>query len=113
MSIWRAAIARLRADRPEERSWRTVPGAAWSALALALCLQLLLDAGLPRPPASAQALGAPPAASTIALASLSDPLPMAKAFNLVLQAHDNQPGKSIIIALLLLIAYVDLARRNR
>lgn len=98
MSIWRAAIARLRVGRPDERSWQEVPGAVWSALALVLGLQLAVDAGLPRPAATARALEAPPSAATIALASLGDPLPIAKALNLVLQAHDNQPGKSIPFA---------------
>lgn len=98
MSIWRAAIARLSVSRSDERPWRAVPRAAWIALAIALCLQVAFDLTLPRPQATAQALDAPPSAAAIALASLGDPLPVAKAFNLLLQAHDNQPGRSIPFA---------------
>ncbi|MFN0163339.1 MAG: hypothetical protein ACKVQQ_19095 [Burkholderiales bacterium] len=88
----------MRIGRSDERSWRAVPVTAWIALSLSICLQLAFDAAQPRPAATANALGPPPSAAAIRLASLGDPLPIAKALNLILQAHDNQPGKSIPFA---------------
>jgi hypothetical protein len=43
-------------------------------------------------------LAAPPTARNIVIASLGDPLPAAKLMNLQLQAHDNQPGRSLPFA---------------
>lgn len=96
--------------RRDQRPLRRVPPAAWLALLLALVLQLALWRTLPRRPPSAADLNDPPSVMKVVAASLGDPLPAAKLINLLLQAHDNQPGLSIPFARLdyrMLIRWLD------
>jgi hypothetical protein len=98
MWIWRAATVEVRATRRDERPWRAVPVPAWLALGAALAAQLALDRAAPRPAATAAALAPPPTVAAMRVATLGDALPLAKALNLYLQAHDNQPGLSLPFA---------------
>ncbi len=66
--------------------------AAWCVLVLALAGQVALSTLTPRGQPQAEDLQAPPGVRAITAASLGDPLAAAKLMNLVLQAHDNQPG---------------------
>ena len=69
--------------------------AAWGLLALALLAQVTFSSLTPRQRPQAADLAAPPSTRVITAASLGDPLAAAKVMNLVLQAHDNQPGISV------------------
>lgn len=84
--------------QPDQRPLGVVPPVAWCFLALALLAQVALYALTPRQQPQAADLAAPPSARAIAVASLGDPIAAAKVLNLVLQAHDNQPGISIPFA---------------
>ncbi len=68
---------------------------AWCLLALALLAQVTLSVLTPRQRPQAADLAVPPSAHAITAASLGDPIAAAKVMNLMLQAHDNQPGISI------------------
>jgi hypothetical protein len=63
------------------------------ALLLAGQVGLALWRGVPE--AGAQPLGRPPSIIASRLASLDDPVPLAKMLDLYLQAHDVQPGLSL------------------
>jgi len=78
--------------RRDQRPPGVVGHAAWGALALALAGQVALSVLTPRGQPHAEDLQAPPGVHAITGASLGDPLAAAKLMNLVLQAHDNQPG---------------------
>jgi len=82
----------------DERALARVPGAGWLVLALALVAQIAFSTCTPRSAPSAAELAPPPSVATVTVASLGDPLPAAKIMNLLLQAHDNQPGLSIPFA---------------
>jgi hypothetical protein len=79
----------------EERRLTAVPWPITLVLAAALCVQIAWQAAAPRPVARGAALGAPPAAATLRIASLGDPVALSAALVLYLQAFDNQPGISI------------------
>ena len=82
----------------DERPLARVPGTAWVVLALALAAQIGFSTFTPRSAPTAADLRPPPSVAAIVAASLGDPLPAAKVMNLLLQAHDNQPGLSIAFA---------------
>ena len=64
-------------------------------LAITLALQITWHAMQPRPQARAQDLAPPPPAFALRAASFGDPIFLAYALLLRLQAFDNQPGISI------------------
>jgi hypothetical protein len=78
-----------------ERRLTIVPKPVLGLLAAALSIQVLVSLALPRPTASAQALPPPASAPMLRIGSLGDPIPLAQALTLYLQAFDNQPGISI------------------
>jgi len=78
-----------------ERPFSAVPRSVTVLLVLGLCLQVFLHASHPRPQAKAEDLHAPPSLNTLHLASLGEPVALAKLLTLHLQAFDNQPGISI------------------
>jgi hypothetical protein len=78
-----------------ERRLSIVPRAVLGLLAVGLAAQVALGLLLPRPSARAQALAAPASADMLRVGSLGDPIPLAQALTLYLQAFDNQPGISL------------------
>ena len=84
-------------DRPrrDERPWSDVSRTAALLFALGIVAQVSMHAIAPAPVARATDLGPPPGVRSVVAASLGDPLAGAKVMNLLLQAHDNQPGMSI------------------
>jgi hypothetical protein len=76
----------------DERPLSSVPRAVAAALVLALAAQLVLHAASPRPAARAEDLPPPPSAQALALASLGDPVTLAKLAMLYVQTFDVQPG---------------------
>jgi hypothetical protein len=82
----------------DERPLSSVPAIAWTLLGLALAAQVVFTHSHPRQPPRAADLGRPPARLVVSALSLGDPLTVAKLMNLVLQAHDNQPGISLPLA---------------
>jgi hypothetical protein len=81
-----------------ERPVAAVPRAVIVLLAAALFLQIALAAVRPRPSASAEALGTPPAEATLRALAFGEPIAFAALLTLYLQAFDNQPGISIPFA---------------
>ena len=84
--------------RRDQRALSRVPVMAWLVFVAAMAAQLCLATLTPHTAPTAADLRAPPAVTTIMVASLGDPLPAAKVMNLLLQSHDNQPGLSIPFA---------------
>jgi hypothetical protein len=78
-----------------ERRLSIVPRTVLGLLAAGLAAQVTLSLMLPGPSAKAQALPAPASAAVLRVGSLGDPIPLAQALTLYLQAFDNQPGISI------------------
>lgn len=78
-----------------ERPIATVPKPALLLLALGLGLQIAWHSSQPPSRAKAEDLPQPPSLSALRLASLGEPLALAKALMLHLQAFDNQPGIQI------------------
>jgi hypothetical protein len=78
-----------------ERPLTDVPMAALLLLAAGLAAQLAWHAWRPGPQARAEALPAPPPEVVLRVASLGDPVALAKGLMLWLQAFDNQPGISV------------------
>jgi hypothetical protein len=78
-----------------ERRLSVVPRAVVALLALALAAQLTLRLWQPRPVASAHALPVPASPGVLRVTSFGDPIALAQALTLYLQAFDNQPGISI------------------
>ncbi|NGZ84581.1 hypothetical protein [Duganella aceris] len=72
-----------------------VPRAVLAALALALLLQVLWQAGRPPPRARPHDLPPAPSPAALRLMALGDPVALSKATMLYLQAHDDQAGVSI------------------
>ena len=91
-------MSESRPGRRDQRPSKVVGPAAWCLLAAALAGQIALSALTPRQPPQAADLQAPPDVRALVVASLGDPLAAAKLMNLLLQAHDNQPGISIPFA---------------
>lgn len=83
--------ARWRKDRP----LRDVPVLIWALLILSLIFQLYWHSQNSKPVARADELASPMAVQAYHLASLGEPLAMAKILNLWLQAYDRQPGISL------------------
>ena len=67
-------------------------------IAAALLAQISFGLVRPREARSAEPLRPPPTVVAITMMGLGDSLAVAKLLNLVLQAHDNQPGTSIPLA---------------
>ena len=82
----------------DERPLARVPRRGWLILALALAAQISFSSAIPRAAPTAADLRPPPSVAAVVGASLGDVLPAAKVMNLLLQAHDNQPGLSIPFA---------------
>ena len=78
-----------------ERPVRDVPLLALLLLALGLAAQVSWHAWRPGPTARAEALAEPPAGAVLRVASFGEPVALARALMLWLQAFDNQPGLSI------------------
>ena len=78
-----------------ERPVRDVPLAGLLLLAAGLAAQLAWHAWRPGPTARAEALPAPPPEALLRVASIGDPVALAKGLMIWLQAFDNQPGISI------------------
>lgn len=73
-----------------ERSLYDVPKAVLAILAGALALQVSLKMAHPVVPPAASDLRAPPGQASLQLASLGDPIPLAKVLMLYLQSYDYQ-----------------------
>jgi hypothetical protein len=78
-----------------ERPWKSVPRSVLVILGVAFFLQLFWHAVQPRPAARAEDLTSPPPFAALQAASFGDPIFLAYALLLRLQAFDNQPGISI------------------
>ena len=79
----------------DERPLSHVSAPVLALLAAGLALQIGLHAVTPEPQAKAQDLTQPPAASLLRLASLGEPIALAKILMLELQAFDYQSGTKI------------------
>lgn len=79
----------------KQRAPGTVPQPVVMALILALALQVLWIRHLPPPRGNAQDLPPPPTLNSVRLADFGEPIALAQATNLYLQAFDDQPGISI------------------
>ena len=82
----------------DRRPLGKVPVAAWLALSVALAAQIAWSSMTLRPAPTAADLTTAPTRRLALAVSLGDPLTAGKLMNLVLQAHDNQPGLSIPFA---------------
>ena len=78
-----------------ERPLSAVPRLAKVVLVAALALQIGWHASVPKPAATASALGMPPSSSWLRAASLGEPIALSQLLVLYLQAFDNQPGVSV------------------
>lgn len=78
-----------------ERPLAHVSAPVLTLLAAGLALQLGLHAAAPTPRAKAQDLSRPPASSLLRLASLGEPIVLAKIMMLQLQAFDYQSGTKV------------------
>jgi len=78
-----------------ERPISTVPKSALLLLTLGLSLQLVWHAGQPQHLAQAEDLPPAPSLSALKIISFGEPIALAKALMLYLQAFDNQPGLRI------------------
>ena len=79
----------------KERPISAVPGVVTALLALGLVSQIALRAASPPPKASAEDLPVSPSIETLRLASLGDPVALAKGLMLYLQAFDYQSGTRV------------------
>lgn len=75
-----------------ERRLKAVPAGVLAAFAIALGLQLELKREMPPPQARAADLSPAPGRTGLRLAGFGDPIPLAKALMLYLQAFDYQAG---------------------
>jgi hypothetical protein len=103
---------RVRLFFAKRKAQAPAPKALWLVLVLALGMSTALSTLRGDPKASAQALGTPPTASMARLLSLDEPVAFAKVLNLVVQAHDAQPGLSLSYGQLdyaQLVSWMDLA----
>lgn len=76
----------------DERPLADVPRGVGITVALALAAQIALHATAPPPAARAEDLPPPPSAQGLALASLGDPVTLARLAMLYVQSFDVQPG---------------------
>ena len=81
--------------RGRDRPLSHVPRGVYGLMGMALVLQLVFHGIQPRPIASADALSPPPDAAVFRVASLGEPVVLAKILMLRLQAFDYQSGISI------------------
>lgn len=72
-----------------------MPPATKTILVVGLCAQIAWQMLAPAPVARASALSFPPDTASLRLVSLGEPIALAHALALYLQAFDNQPGISI------------------
>jgi hypothetical protein len=79
----------------DERPLRHVSAPALTLLAAGLALQIGLHCLMPAPRAKAEDLQPPPAATMLRLASLGEPIALAKILMLHLQAFDYQSGSKV------------------
>jgi hypothetical protein len=79
----------------DERPLSHVSGPVLALLAAGLALQIGLHAAMPRPRAAAPDLLPAPSASLLRLASLGEPVALAKILMLQLQAFDYQSGSKV------------------
>src|ERR1035437_6605103 len=79
----------------DERPLSHVSRPVLALLAAGLALQIGLHAAAPQPSATAPELLPPPATSLLRLASLGEPIALAKILMLQLQAFDYQSGTKI------------------
>src|SRR2546429_4402601 len=79
------------AERPIAR----VPRFVLALLALGLAAQIALKASSPQPKAKAEDLAPAPSIAALRLASFGDPVALAKALMLYLQAFDYQSGSKV------------------
>jgi hypothetical protein len=86
---------KLRFGAGKERPVSAVPRPAIIVLAVALAAQVAWHAASPRPVARASSLQHPAPAAWLRASSLGEPIALAAALVLYLQAFDNQPGVSI------------------
>ena len=94
-SAWQRALERVRYFFAKRKAQAPAPKALWFLLALSLALTAGLSTLRGAPKASAEELGLPPSALGARLISLDEPVALAKILNLVVQAHDAQPGLSL------------------
>jgi hypothetical protein len=80
---------------PGQRPLHSIPRWIIVGVPVLLCLQILWRAAQPDPHEHVTALPAPPTLTDLRIASLDDPIALAKILMLWLQAYDNQPGVSI------------------
>ncbi len=78
-----------------QRSIAGVPRGVLALLALALAAQIGVKAAAPPPRAAAEDLSPAPSIATLRLASFGDPVALAKALMLYLQAFDYQSGSKV------------------
>ncbi len=78
-----------------ERSIARVPRLVLALLALGLAAQIALKASSPQPRAKAEDLAPAPSIAALRLASFGDPVALAKALMLYLQAFDYQSGSKV------------------
>lgn len=78
-----------------QRPLATIPKKIIWLIGIALLLQIGLNFFLPRASAKAQALTVPPSLHSLLVASIGEPIALAKFLMLNLQAFDNQPGASL------------------
>lgn len=81
--------------RGAERTIGVVPRPVTALLAIALCLQIGWQALRPGPSARPEALDSPPSPAALRVMTFGEPVALAQALTLYLQAFDNQPGVSI------------------
>lgn len=101
----RQFVAKRKAQAP-------APKVLWMLLVLLLGCSVVLSELRGAPKAMAEDLGVPPSPLVARLYSLDDPVALAKWFNLLVQAHDAQPGLSLSYGQLnydQLVAWLDLS----
>lgn len=88
------------------------PKALWALLLAGLLATALMSELRGDPKQQTESLGLPPSVDAARLFSLDDPTAFAKMLNLVVQAHDAQPGQSLSYGVLnydRLVAWLDLS----
>jgi hypothetical protein len=86
---------RWRLANTTERSIASVPKLGIATLVIAFALHITWQAFERKPEAAGAALPVPPSNAALRVASLGDPVALAQALTLYLQAFDNQPGLSL------------------
>nr|VFJ60177.1 MAG: hypothetical protein BECKFW1821A_GA0114235_10994 [Candidatus Kentron sp. FW] len=89
------AMRYCQGNRHRGRPITSLPTPVLFLLAIGLILQIVWHGALTPPPMDTQSLPTPSSEATLRLASLGDPLPVARLLMLWLQAFDNQAGIQI------------------